>query len=159
MWWSTQVGGSILVTARIRRMREGNIFSLFTPRWGVPISIPKLFHWSHDLSGRGTSSPFHNTSTGPMSFLGRYPISIPQYFNWSHVLSWEVSHLHPIILSLVPGPFWGITHPGLDGGIPLSMTGWGSPLIPIQDRTGWATGYGMGGTPLAISRRRTFLFC
>ena len=29
----------LLVTARIRKMREGNIFSLFTPAGGTPIRL------------------------------------------------------------------------------------------------------------------------
>ena len=40
---------------------------------------------------RCTPSPSHNTSTGPMSFLG-------------------VPHIHPIILQLVPYPFQGVPH-------------------------------------------------
>ena len=95
-------------------------------------------------------SPSHNTSTstGPMSFLGR-----------------GCSHVHPIILPLVPGPFLGY---------PLSGTGWGYPLT-IQDSMGipslgWIgyplclgldgtwTGYAVDSSPLAVSCRRTFLF-
>ena len=52
------------ITSRIRRIREGNIFSLF--RWGgvphlCPIILP-LVIWS----SWGTPSPSHNTSTGVM---------------------------------------------------------------------------------------------
>ena len=79
-----------------------------------------------------------------------------------------LSHLYPIILPLVPGPFWGggesiqeriCTPPGTgQEGVP-----------PVQDRKGWVTPphhqtgyawtvYGTGSMPLAVSSRRTFLF-
>ena len=137
----------MLVTTRIRRMREGNSFSLSVH------------------TREGTPSPSHNTSTGPISFLG-------------------VPHLHPIILPLVPYPFQGL--PGQDRvqvrtGYPPDRSGWGTP------QTGQDRGYpgqvrmevlqgtphpGMGYPPdktregvlatqravcLLRSRRRTFL--
>ena len=128
---------------------------------------------------------------------------------------WGIPHLHPIILPLVPCPFWGCpsdwsqvpswgVHQSQAGGctpvpggcIPV-LAGWGTPLpgqneVPlIRDRmeypltmsewgntlartgvppsqvrmgypcqTGYAwTGYATGGTPFAVSRRRTVLFC
>ena len=102
------------------------------------------------LSTRGgTPSPSHKTpiSTGPMSFLG-------------------VSYLHPIILPLVPGPFWEVplsldrvphndlvgvppTQSGLDGG--TSSQDWmGCPQLGLDGGTqclgldGTWTGYAAG---------------
>ena len=39
-------------------------------------------------------------------------------------------------------------------GVRPGRTGWGSP----PEMVGTWTGYAAGGTPLAVSRRRTFLF-
>ena len=86
-----------------------------------------------------------------------------------------VPHLRPILLPL-SYVLWGIPHISTGpmsflGGprcyTPPARTGWGSspPPQPGQStppaRTGWGTpgtGYGMGDTPLAVSRTKTVLF-
>ena len=111
----------------------------------------------------GTTSPSHNSSTGPMSFSGG-------------------THLQSIILPLVPCPFsrypseWshvpvpgggypvpGMGHPvpgGVstlvpDGGYPIP---WPWPGLGYLPGTGYVyTGYAAGGMPLAVFHRRTFL--
>ena len=69
-----------------------------------------------------------------------------------------VPHLHPIILPLVPCPFLGrdnLLTPQSDQFPDQDRDG----VNPPPPRTGYAgTGYAAGGTPLAVSRRRTFLF-
>ena len=106
-------------------MREGNIFSLFVS--------------SHQ--GRVTPSQSHNTSTGPMSFLG-------------------VLHLYPIILPVVPCPFWGVPWDGISPvlGWSISQPGMdrGTPWIG-QQREYLLCG-GLRAVCLLRSRRRTFLF-
>ena len=59
----------------------------------------------------GTPSPYHNTSN-----------------HWSHVLSGGRPYLHPIIVTLVPGPFLWVTRGAQDG------MGYSQPA-----RTGWST--------------------
>ena len=57
----------------------------------------------------GTPSPFHNTSTTPMSFLGRYPS------DWSQVPSWDGT----------PVPY---KDPPVPGGGYTSVPGGGTPV-------------------------------
>ena len=96
----------------------------------------------------GTQSASHNTSTGPMPFLGGYP--------------WSGEN--------------GGTPTRSGWGIPLARTGMGYPPparsiwgIPSQVRSGWSTPpqlrqdkpwsvYVAVSTPLSIYRRRSFLF-
>ena len=99
-----------------------------------------------------------------------------------------IPHLHPIILPLVPCPFWatpscpgqectspcsgqGVPHPVMAGASPClglrypqkgpGASQWGTPgqdRMEYSPRSYLWTGYGAAGTPLAVSRRRTVLF-
>ena len=84
-------------------------------------------------------NPSHNTSTGPMSF----PEGVP--------------HLHPIILPLVPCPFWGYPSDWLQvpsQEVPQSQVG-GTPVLVrgvphngvSPSRSGWGTPWLGWGTP------------
>ena len=69
-----------------------------------------------------------------------------------------VPHLHPIIVLLVPGSFLGGT-PIRDGWDTAPHQGLDWVLPPPLSGNGWhLTAYATGGTPLVVSRRRTFLF-
>ena len=122
-----------LISARIRRMREGNSFSLFvSPHLGGevphlhPIILPLV----------------------PCPFRGPYPIPIPQYFYWLHVLPGGRG-------GGTPSPGQGWRTPQQRVGFPLERDG--VPPSP-QDKTAeWviATRWAIC---LLRSRRRTFLF-
>ena len=120
-----------------------------TVRTGVCLSTPE---------GGGTPSPSHNTSTGPMSFLGRYPS------DWSQILPGgtqvPVGGEIPWPRQGYFSPRWGggglsqsqaggtpvqgrggvtptewYPQPGQDGVPPPARTGWGNPHPqPGQDR-------------------------
>ena len=79
----------------------------------------------------GTPSPFHNTSTGPMAFLGGTLVLAGGGGE-------ELPH-HPGVPPLAKSG-WGTPWPGQDGQTPLAKSRWGTPLA----RSGW-------GTPLARS--------
>ena len=90
--------------------------------------------------------------TGSMSLLGVRQCLVPGQFQGG---------------TLVPGGVvpWGIPQPGQDG-VPPSQDRTGYPNQPGQDRvnppprTGYVwTDYATGGTPLAVSRGRSVLFC
>ena len=94
----------------------------------------------------GTPSPSHNTSTGPMSFPGDTPVTGPR--------------------SLPGGtPGWVPPSQVRMGYPPLARSGCGTPQpgkdgVPPPTKTGYAwTGYAAGGKPLAVSRRRTVMYC
>ena len=108
-----------IITARIRRMREGNIFSLFVsphPVGGggvgvtpVPCSFP---------------GPFHGGTPVPGSFSG----------HWSQVLSGVYPSPRFFPRSPVPAPFLGV--PQYGGTSPLTRWGLGYPPPPSQARSG-----------------------
>ena len=127
---------STIFTARVRRMMGGYVFTrvcLLTGGigWGGGYPIPP------DWGGEGTPS-------FPMR-RGRYPIVLGKGTP-----------------SQQRGP-----HPRLDGD--TSHQDWMGYPQPLSNRTGWElhppppgmvgslTGYAAGGTPLAVSHRRTFL--
>ena len=114
---------------------EGTVFT------GVCLSIPRM----------GTPSPSHNTSTGPMSFLGVNPVTSP-----SSPLGVPQSQA-----GRCPSSRWG-THPRCGGtqvpggcaspvrtelGYPLAKTGLG---YPPRLKTRESTWYAAGGMPLAF---------
>ena len=133
----------------------------------------------------GTPSPSHNTSAGPISFLGVTPS--PSHNTSTGPISFlGLLDLHPIILQLVQCPFWGIPVTG-----PRSLPGRGYPSprwrmgypCPGMEYPQQGIGYphppqlGMGNPPppprdrtaegvlatqrevcLLRSRRRTFFF-
>ena len=137
-------------------------FAIFTARVR---STPGRYCFHRCLSvytwGRVTPSPSHNTSTGPMSFLGGTPVTGPRFLPGRYPSPrWGVPQ------SLVPGPFLGgtpvpdgvpqdgYTPPGM--WYPLARSGWvGTP--------GWGIGQQVGvlATRRAVcllrSRRRTAL--
>ena len=118
----------------------------------------------------GTQSPSHNTSTGPMSFLGKGFPGVPQILGWDTpparsrwggggypVLRWDttcpgqgrgVPHLHPIILPLVPCPFLGVSPGQLRMGYSPPPAGGTEGVLATRQ-----------AACLLGSRRRTFLFC
>ena len=88
-------------------------------------------------------------------------------FQSIHTRRERVPHLHPIILPLVPCPFWGVSQWPVQGPFPdgvspgqvrmeyLPDQRWGTPLpgqVTLGQVMPWAY-----STPLAVSRR-TFLF-
>ena len=107
----------------------------------------KYFHWSHVLSG-GTPV------TGPRSLPGgEYPTSRSQTGGggvWDGIPPSQVRMGVPLARDRVP----------LDQvamGYPPPGQGWGT--VPPPPRVGYTiTCYAVSGTPLAISRRRTFLW-
>ena len=102
-----------IFTARIWRMMEGNVFSLFTLGGGIPHLHPIIWPLVPCPLLGGTPCPSYNTSTGPMPFLG-------------------------VSQSLVPGPCWGIPQAQVgqySRGYPLARTGWGNS--PPPSRTEW----------------------
>ena len=125
-----------LVTARIRKMREGNSFSLFTlvgrgvprPRsgWGVP----------HPRSRRGLLHPRSRWAVPhPRSGQGKYPILLTGGYP-------------------IPGPDGGTPSQIWMGVVPHPRSGWWYPILltrgyPIQDQEGdtlghpsWNAGWG-----------------
>ena len=79
--------------------------------------------------GGCTPSPSHNTSTGPMSFLGGIP------------------HLHPIKLPLVPCPFLGVPQCLVLGAFRGWGGGGGTPVPDGQLRIGYPPARSGWGTP------------
>ena len=73
-----------ILTARIRRMREGNSFSLFVcPHLEgggfAPFPSHNTSTGPMSFQGESTPSPSHNSSTGPISFLGvPWGVGVPQ---------------------------------------------------------------------------------
>ena len=144
------------------------MFSLCPPTGGggggeYSISIPEYFHWPHVLSGGGT--PSHNTFTGPMSFPWGTPVTCPGSLLRGYPIPRRGGGATPV-------PGGGIPKPGQDGVPHPARIGWGTPgqvrmgYPPGQDRVpppppgiGYAwTDYAAGGTPLAVSQKRTVLF-
>ena len=82
----------------------------------------------------GTPSPSHNTSTGPMSFLGG-----------------QVPHLHSIILALVPCTFWRYPPSQVRMGGTPTVLGWGTPPPPSKDNRRNIC-YVAGGMPLVLTQ-------
>ena len=135
-----------VITASVQSTMECNVFTLSVHRgWGIPVSGPRFLpnFWSYVLSeGR---------------YLSQVPSSFPRF--WSQVLSGEGGYL-----GQVPSSFPRLWSQVISGGgtqslFPCPFQG----LPPSQDR-GTAppppppTGYAAGGTPRAVSRRKTFLF-
>ena len=114
--------------------RKPSITAAYVVRREVMFSQACLFRWGiphlHPII-----SLSHNTSIGPMSFLG-VPLSQTQ-------------------IGVYPSPRHGGTPGQVRMGQPPPSQGWGNPPPP---QAGYAmTRYTAGGTPLAVSRRRTVL--
>ena len=71
----------MLFATRVRSTTGGYVFSLFTSGRGVHHLHPIILPLAHVLSG-GTPSASHNTSTGPMSFLGGTPVTGHRSLSW-----------------------------------------------------------------------------
>ena len=144
-----------ILTTRIRRMGEGNIFTLcISPhlgevggylipgldRKGVPHSqVRGVLHFQVWI--RGYLIPGLDGGTLPLVCMGDTPSQVWMVRGYPGVL------LHPRLDGVPPPPIqdWmGYTpfHPGLDGlppvqdwmDTPLSRTGWVTPLPPLGDR-------------------------
>ena len=135
-----------IFTARIRRMTEGNSFSLFTlARWGYPIS-------GLDLGG---GNPIPGPDGGyliPGPDGGGYPILL---------MGGTPSKIR------MGGTWDGVPHSRLDGSTPLDGS------YPIQDWMGYpcprldgvpppiskaSTCYAVGGVPLAFTQEDFLVF-
>ena len=171
------VGVKFVFTARIRRMVEGNIFSLST------------------LAGRGVSRPRSRWGGGVCTpsqvWVGGYPVpclggggvhhlrsrwGVPHSRSWwgvPHLRSgWGVPHLR--------SGWWGVLRvppkPGLDSGgypgYPPTRSGWwGVPRVPtppgldgvppspppISQSSIASTCYAVGGVPLAFTQEDFFV--
>ena len=120
---------TIIITTRIRRMREGNIFSLCTLAGGgggTPI-LP--------MGGRGYPIPssWWGRRSHPRSGQGDTPSQVWTGDTPSQVLMGEGGP--------IPRSGWGYPIPGLDGGTPFQVwTGgtpfWGQEGVP-DPRSGW----------------------
>ena len=98
---------------------------------GTPASGPRCFYWS--------------LVPGPFQGVPQPLVPGPFTGLWSLPLS----RRYPLVLAKVLLGEGG--YPCLRRGVPLARLG----VPPAPSRTG----YVVGGTPLAVSRRRTFLFC
>ena len=136
---------ALIFTARIRRMRESNIFSLFTLAgvgWGVP----------HLRSGWGGGEV-----TVFQVWTGGYPIQGPDRggiphlkFGWGGYLILLMGGGTPSKIrtgGIPPSAVWVTPHPVLDG----------VPLPPSQDTDQHSEHLLRGAVCLLLSRRRTFL--
>ena len=139
--------GGCLVTARIRRMGEGNVFTGMCPFTGGPQSQILSEVTSPFLGGGGTP------------ILGSFP------GHWSQVLSgeeypspgWRVPHPWLLVPQSWQGvPQYGVpTQPGEDGVLPGKVRMWYSPSrtgVPTPPgQNSWVgTCYMAGGMPLAV---------
>ena len=132
--------------------------------WGYPISTPYYFHWFHVFSAVYSSNwsqapssqvpQSHISSTLVPSSRG-YPMTGWGVYHSPQVRGypsprWFTSHLAKTRLGYPPQVRIGLRYPHTRTGVPLPIH------CPV---TGYAwTGYTMGGTPLAVFCRRTFLF-
>ena len=117
--------------------------------------------YTHLGGGGGlTSSPSHNTSTSPMSFGGG---STPSH----NTSTGPMSFLSPLGGGGCPSDWSRVPSLGVPQsqmGVLPARSGWGTivevfPVVSIFHSAGYAwTGYAAGGTPLVVSRMRTFLF-
>ena len=145
-----------IITASIRRMREGNIFSLFTlAGGGGGNSIP-------DPDGRNPSQVWTGGGGGYIILLMRGTPSQVWIGEGTSSCWQEEVPQYPILLRGVPHPTsrqgvpWGIPWSRLDGGVPSIKSWMGYPPIqgwmgsghPVQDwmrylstKTGWGTPY------------------
>ena len=150
-----------LITARIRRMREGNIFSLFTLS-GEGVPCPRF--------GLGGGNPIPGVEGGypipGMDRGGGYPI--PDV-DGGYPIPGPDGGGYPI-----PGVDWGVPHPADRGGVLHPRSGWGGgyPILlmlegtPIQDQVPPLSGDRSAKRALATRRavcllhshRRTSLF-
>ena len=128
-----------IITTRIRRLRQGNVFTLFFRshlRGGgstlVPCSFPGL--GSQVFSQGGGVAPIRARGV-PQSWPG-----VPQHWVPPPPPSWDWGTPH-LRLGHSIGWDWGTPSPELGPGYPPP-----------------GVGYAAGSTPSAVSRRRTFLF-
>ena len=117
---------------------------------GVPPSFPV----------GGYPHPVPTAGVPPSWSHGRYPQPVPMGGTQIQVprgvpLFSPDQGVPPTFLIGGGTTFKGYPHGDLDGIPSPSGTGWGYPTTPGMDDT--CAGYAAGGTPLAVSRRRTFL--
>ena len=143
----------MVITARIRRMGEGNIFSLFTlagegiPHLrfevgGYPISglggVPHPMSGGYPISGLGRGVPHLRSRVVPISGLGWYPSQV-----------WGVPHLQGGTPCLGGYPMCG-GYP-MSGGVPHLWP-------PIAQSSIASTSYAAGGVPLAFTQEDFLVF-
>ena len=152
---------------RIRRMREGNIFSLFTLAGGgegYPISGLDGGGVPHYSSRWGDTPSQVQTGGYPILLTGGVPHPrsqwVPPSAEWGTPLSQPWIGGTPISrMGYLPYPWVPPVRrmgypPDLRWGVPPSKTGWGTPL-PVSKTS---TCYAAGGVPLAFTQEDFLVF-